>query len=78
MEKISGILKPSSRPTWKFDVPSKAERLTDPREAEGFDRNNIPVRDPKLDAQKEIQAVPEANRELLENPMKGAKLNTIA
>ena len=69
MEKLSHILKPSTRATWKFDLPQKPERLTDPREAEGFNRNSLPVRLPA--------EVPQSVPENLE-PMKGTKLNTVA
>jgi len=78
MEKISGILKPSTRATWKFDLPEKPQRLTDPREAEGFDRSSLPVQDPKEQVLKESHVFNPQSREQLAEPMKGSKLNAIA
>lgn len=58
MDKISLIVRPTNRATWKSDVPPKPERMTDPREALGFDRSNLTVFDPTAPVQeaKELQS----------------------
>ena len=54
MDKVSLILKPSTRTTWKSDLPPKPERLTDPREARGFDRRLLPVQLPAGEVEQEV------------------------
>ncbi len=53
MEKISQIVRPSNRATWKSDAPAKPERMTDPREAFGYDRSDLTVFDPKAPVQQD-------------------------
>lgn len=79
MDKISGIVKPSTRVTWKSDIPAKPERLTDPREALGLD---LSMPTTSVVAKSAVERIKEDPDGVLRQPIpmegKGLRLDTLA